>query len=238
MTTVISWFFMFYFVILFLERAQSLIKIGTDRFFVDGFNSYVNVMVVLSLIATIVLLIFKNNGFWNSLFSNNVRVDYLWLSITAGVMLVSGMVHTENTVAPVQFASYGALIVAMILRTIQVTRGNGNTFSWWYSLAFVVVLSMAIPVVYSTEIKQATLFYVIEAVVSLALVVSFTLLLINVMMGNGANLLWWIPTIIVLVGDALVVGLKWRESVNSFVMIFAILTIAMFAIGKIIFARK
>lgn len=238
MTTVISWCFMLYFVILLLERVQSIIKISADGILTSVFNSYASIVVAMSLVATAILLAIKCKGFWESLFNNAAKPDYLWLSVTAGVMLISGMVHTAHTVAPVQFAAYGALIAGMILRTVQTTKGTGNTLSWWFSLAFVVALSMAIPVVYSTGIKQATLFYVIEAVVTLALIVSFTMLLINIMTGNGANLLWWIPAIIVLLGDTLVIALRWRERINFFVMFFAIITIALFAIGKLLFANR
>ena len=238
MTATISWCFLFYFVILGLERLQSIIKNSTENFSPTRFNTYANLVVAVSLIVTAVLLAVACKGFWGSLFSNSVTPNYLWLSITAGVMLVAGMVHTENTVVTVQFASYGALILGMILRTVQVTKDKGNTFSWWFSLAFVIVLAMSIPVVYSTTIRNAALFYVIEAVVMLALVTSFTLLLINVMTGNGANLLWLIPTLIVLCGNTLVLALRWRESVNSFVLIFSILTVVLYAIGKLLLSNK
>lgn len=234
MSIAISWLFLAYFVILFAERLQSLLKIGFAGFFNSGFDGYVNVMTIVSLLATVVLLAFFNKGFWTSLFSRSTTPDYLMLSVTAGVILLSGMVHTEHTIAPIQFGAYGALILAMILRTIQIVGGTEHPFHWWYSLIFVVILSMAIPVVYPTSIESSTLFYFIEAIVSVALVVCFTVLLVKVMTGQGANLLWLIPVLIVAVGDTIVLAMRWKENVNSFVLIFGSLSVLVYLVGKLI----
>ena len=108
MNCVISWFFLLYFVILFAERAQSLIRAATDpaiKLYGSGFDGYVNTLTMVSLLATLVLLLFCNSSFWRSLFDSSVLPDYTMLTLTAGVLLFSGMVHTEHTVAPIQFAS-------------------------------------------------------------------------------------------------------------------------------------
>lgn len=239
MNTIISWFFLGYFIILFAERAQSLVRIcrgSCADLYRSRFDGYVDTLTILSLIATIAMLIFSCKGFWQSLVNTSVLPDYSMLTITAGVLLVSGMVHTEYTVAPIQFASYGMLIVAMVLRSVQLSGGSGNRFMLWYSLVFLTVFSMAIPVMYRSEISHATLFHIIEAIVSLALVACFTWMLRDLFLGQGSDLLRWIPMLIAVIGDTVILAMRWKENVNSFVLIFLILSAVLFAAGKIIFA--
>lgn len=102
---VMNWLIMLYFIILFAERVQSIVRSIRDKdvkLFGSGFNSYVYLAVFLSLAAFLVLLAVGNASFLKSLFTMNMNVyrsiDYRMLSITAGVILVSGMVHTEYTI--------------------------------------------------------------------------------------------------------------------------------------------
>ena len=145
----ISWLFLGYFLVLFAERVQSLARICRTSFaalYRTGFDGFVDTLTVLSLVATVLLLAFGCKGYWQSLVNPAVIPDYSMLTVTAGVMLVSGMLHTEYTVAPVQFVSYGMLIIAMVLRTVQTAAGADHPGMFWYSLAFLTVFSMAIPV--------------------------------------------------------------------------------------------
>lgn len=236
---VISWFFLGYFFILFAERAQSLVRISRSSFsdlYRTGFDGFVNALTALSLVAAVLLLIFGNKGFWQSLVNSDVVPDYTMLTVTAGVILVSGMMHTEYTIAPVQFASYGMLIAAMILRTAQTSSGAEHPFMFWYSLAFLTVFSMAIPVMYRSEISRAALFHVTEALAALALVACFTWMLRDLFTGQGSDLLRWIPMIIAAVADAVILAMRWREKVNTFVLIFIILSAVVFAVGRVVFA--
>ena len=224
----ISLLFLGYFIVLFAERSQSLVRVcsgSVSGLYRNRFDGYVNTLTVFSLIATVVLLIFANGNFWRSLFNASITPDYSILAITAGVLLLSGMVHTEYTVAPVQFVSYGLLAVAMILRTVQVSAGAENRFRLWYSLVFLIVFSMAIPVMYRSGIRSAALFHTIEA-----------WMLRELMIGKGENLLCWIPMLIAAVGDAVILAMRWREKVNSFVLIFILLAALLFVLGKILFA--
>lgn len=235
----ISWLFLGYFLILFAERAQSLVRIGRNSFgelYKSGFDGYVDTLSMLSLLSAAVLLLFFCRGFWPSLTHPEVQPDYSMLTITAGVLLVSGMVHTENTVAPIQFAAYGMLIVAMVLRALQLSSGTGSRFTLWYSLIFLTVFSMAIPVMYRSEISNATLFHIIEAAVSLLLVICFTWMLRDLFLGQGSDLLRWVPMILAAAGDAVILAMRWQESVNTFVLIFLIASLVLFAAGKILFA--
>lgn len=239
MNIFISWFFVLYFVILFVERLQSIIKSCVDpsvSLYGNAFNGYTYTLTFLSLGATLILLLFFNNSFWHSLFNNSVLPNYSMLTITSGVLLLSGMVHTEHTLAPVQFVSYGMLIIAMILRTIQTSSGVEVPFTFWYSLIFLISFSMAIPVMYHSNIEHATLFHIIEAIASIALVFFFTYMLHKVFIGEGSNLLYFVPIIVATIFDAVIIAMNWKEKVNGFVLIFIIASVVLFAIGKIIFA--
>ena len=230
----IAWLFLLYFVILFAERAQSLLRSVTQYgLFPSAFGGFVNMTALLSLCATVVMLLVRCRSFWKSLFSSD-DADYCPLTVTSGILLVSGMLHTEFTIPGLQFAAYGMLIVAMILRTVELSGSAKSRFSLWYSLGWLTAFSMAIPVVYHSEIANAALFHVIESVVMLLLVLSFTLMLRRLFLGKGENLLLWVPFLIMVVGDAVVLWMRWNEEINSFVLIFACLSAALFLVGKVI----
>ena len=234
MTTAISWLFLLYFAVLAAERIHSIVLCGIDGFFSTPFDTYVNLLTILSLTGTVILLVGFNGGFWRSL-AGAGQPHYTRLVITAGVLLLSGMVHTEHTVAPIQFVAYGMLILAMLLQTVTVVQTAGHPFMHWYSLVYLVAFSMAIPVMYRAGIPQARLFHVLEAVISVALVAAFVIMMQRVFAGQGQNLLYWIPFAVAAVGDAVLLWMRWQESVNSFVLIFVSLTAVLFAVGKILF---
>ena len=86
---VMNWLIMLYFIILFAERVQSIVRSIRDKdvkLFGSGFNSYVYLAVFLSLAAFLVLLAVGNASFLKSLFTMNMNVyrsiDYRMLSIT------------------------------------------------------------------------------------------------------------------------------------------------------------
>ena len=233
----ISFLFLIYFVVLFIERAQSLYRsfsLTRKEMFSSSFDIYVNVVTMISLLSFLVLICFFNKDFWASLVSKEAKVNYSMLTLTAGVILISGMVHTEYTIPGIQFASYGALIIAMVLKTIEKTGEGGDNLLMWYSLIYSVMFSMAIPVVYKSSIDKAALFHTVEAVVSLALVVAFTYMLNRVFLTKADNLTSVVPFLIMLLGDILVLALRWKESVNSFVLVFVSISTLMFIIGRLL----
>lgn len=237
-TVVISWLILLYLVILFAERAQSLIRCctgGIQPLYETAFDGYVNTLTALSLIATLVLLAGFNANFWRSLFRQGVTPDYTMLSITSGVLLLSGMVHTEHTIAPIQFVAYGMLIIAMVLRTVTAASGTEHPFKFWLSLVYLIAFAMAVPVMYRSEIPNATAFHIIEAVAAVLLVAAFTFMTQRVFVGKGENLFYWVFFVVVAVADAIILWMRWQESVNFFVLIFVVLTAVLFAVGKISF---
>ncbi len=236
MQTAISWTFLAYFLILFTERTQSLIRIikSGKGLFSDGFSVYVNLLTIVSLAATLILLIGFNSGFWRSLFNTTAQVNMTSLSVTAGVILLSGMVHTEYTIPPLQFASYGVLIIGLILQTVISVKNGGSALSLWYSLAYLVTYSMAIPVMYHSSIPYAALFHVLEAITAFVLVAMFTFMLTRVMTGQGGKLLLWVPFLVMIILDTVLIVMRWKESINMFVLIFAGLSTVLFIIGMIL----
>ena len=235
LTKPISWLFLLYFVILSGERIQSLVRaVSRDGMFNTAFDGFVNLTAIISLCSAAIMLLLFNRGFWRSLFAG-AAPDYSNLTVTSGVILVSGMVHTEFTIAPIQFAAYGMLILAMILRAAELSRKSKSRFALWYSLIYLAAFSMAIPVVYRSGIEQAKLFHFIEADVMLLLVLSFTVTLRRLFIGRGEDLLLWLPFAVMAAGDAVVLWMRWSEEVNSFVLIFAAVSAVLFIAGKLIF---
>ena len=185
---VMNWLIMLYFIILFAERVQSIVRSIRDKdvkLFGSGFDSYVYLAVFLSLAAFLVLLAVGNAAFLQSLFTMDMNV----------------------------------------YRSID--------YRLWMSLIYLILFSMAIPVMYHSEIEKAILFHVIEAVVSLALVAAFAVLMYKVLIGNAVNLFYVIPIAIAVIGDTIIVAMRWKEKVNGFVLIFLIAASVMWIAGRI-----
>ncbi len=232
--------FFVYFAVLYGERLQSFIRSVRDadvRLYGSAFNGFVYTVSAVSMIAAAVLLAGCNRDFFAGLFGRSAevysRINYAQLSIAAGVLLFSGMVHTEHTIPVVQFVSYGALIVAMALRIVD-AHGGDNTFMRWFSFAYLTAFSMAIPVMYHSQIKAASAFHIIEAIVMAALVISFTFMMRQLFMGKGADLFYIAPIAIAVIGDAAVIIMRWKEKVNTFVLIFIAAAVLLYCAGKIL----
>ena len=163
--------------------------------------------------------------------------DYGRLALTATVLLFSGMVHTEHTIPPLQFVAYGFLIIMMVAATFNSAKGSEEKAMLWYSLLYAILFSMAIPVVYRSQMENGCLFHVVEALVSFVLVVFFGMMLKSILTGKGENLLGILPFFIMALGDIMVLALRWKEKVNSFVLVFASLTVIVFVLGRIIFRK-
>ena len=237
MIRAISWLFLLYFILLMIERTQSIIRVMTskNKFFQNGFSGYVNTLTLVSIIGTVILLAGFNKGFWISLFLSTTDVSSNLLCITAGVLLLSGMVHMDYTIPGLQFGAYGALIVGLILRTIVSAQLDYSVFRLWYSLFYLIVYSMAIPVMYQSSIKKAVFFHILEAITAFVLVIIFTFMMMAVMNGQAENLLLWFPFLLMIIPDAVLIAMRWKESKNIFVLIFAALSALLFILGKILF---
>lgn len=239
-TTLGTWKFIFlglYFVILTAERVISIIKCCMADFRTIGGLDYY--MLMLSIFAVFGSYIYgvicctdivKRHSDYNNIFSE--------LAIAAGLLLLGGMVHTEGSIPPVQFISYGMILISMALHTVQNVKKSGNALRKWLSFAYIVAYSMAIPVVYHTNILLAYLFVPIECVVSAGMVAMFTIMLTRFYSGNGEDSLSLLPLLVVIFGNYTVLLMRWEEEINMFVLIFSCAAIVLWFVGNIVNIKK
>lgn len=236
-------FFALYFIILAAERIQSLVRSFADKSyspFSDGFGTYIYMLAIASLVASFAILLFAGIYVLTSKKTYSRTFVTFLVTVASGVILLSGMVHTEYTVAPVQFISYGALIVAMILKTVLWQKENSGAAFRWITLSYIVAFSMAIPVCYrATSIEHMNLFYIAECATSFLLVCGFTYLLYLVMTDAPTEkMLTPIIPAASLVGNTLAIALRWEEKINTFVLIFLAISTILWLVTAVISAKR
>lgn len=217
-----------YFGILVAERTQSIVRAGSKKvLFTDGIHNYMAGLCFFSFFGTLVLCIAKaiclsrfSQGNLTQLQnpSRYATVQLVLLCMAVGCILLSGMVHTEYSIPGIQFAAYGMLILAMVFHVI-IQQDILTTGKRALTLLYIVAFSMAIPVVYPSEMKQRLMFHIAEAIVSFVLVLMFSILLYALFSGNYELILHPAFIIIALVGDILVLALRWNEQINWFVLV-------------------
>ena len=224
--------FFLYFLILLGERILSVILSLTNgvNLYADGYNGYTYTLVFLSVIGWLICLITFCRPNIKALFRFDEKIDFTYLCIASGILLLSGMVHTEHTVPVIQFVSYGLLIIGILLKVVTNQKTSQNKVILWLSFAFLVAMSMAIPVMYRSLIELRVLFHVLEGIASFVLVGAFTYLLLQVFQGKEDLFLPWVALLLVLLDVPLIV-MRWNEEINWFVLIFLSLSIVLFAVG-------
>lgn len=235
MTYFINLCFFLYFVILITERSMSVILSFTKgiNIFSDAFHGFTYMLVFLSIGAFLIYLIIKCRDAMKALFVEGVEINFMHLCIASGILLLSGMVHTEYTTPVIQFVSYGILIVGILLKVILSHKESKNKPVLWLSFVYLVCFSMAIPVMYQSMIELHTLFHIIEGVAVFALVGAFTYLFILIFKGENNLFKLW-PIIVAVALDAALIILRWNEEINWFVLIFIFLSLVMFIVGFIV----
>lgn len=233
------WCIFLYFVVLMTERIISLVLTVKDKgFFVFDsiFNIYAYGMVLLSLCAFLILLFTMNIPFLVALVSNDEevrqRVSAKKYSILIGVLLVSGMIHTEHTITWLQFVAYGFLIIGMIVANIDNLKYKKSDATQWISLIYLIAYSMAIPVVYESHIPNALAFHIVEAAASLIMIGLFTFMAYKVFAGKAGNLLYVEPLHIAMFLNIAVIWMRWNEEINYFLMIAMGIAIVLWLVGK------
>ncbi len=228
-------FLALYFLILTVERVISLAAVFTGNSAEYGIlDWYMTGLTILAIIGAYTFIILRcrpgaaKNG--NEIFGK--------LSVAAGILLLGGMVHTEGTIPPIQFGAYGMILVSMAIHTAQCVKQHGSALIRWLSFGFIVAFSMAIPVVYTTEIELSWLFVPLEVVVSAGMVVLFTIMLRGFYNGDGIYRFPVLPVAIASVGDAAVLALRWNEEINVFVLIFISVALVLFIAGKAVLSAK
>ncbi|MCR4561991.1 MAG: hypothetical protein K5694_02135 [Bacilli bacterium] len=231
----INLFFFVYFLLLLVERVLSVIFSYSDKkvsLYGSAFHGYVYTVVFLSIGAFFVYLFLRCRKNIKALVKVNTELDYRDICIASGILLLSGMVHTEYTISGLQFASYGVLILGIILRVIEMQKVYKRRALSYMSLIYLVAFSMAIPVMYPSQIDLHVFFHVLEAIASIGLVATFTYLMVLLFSGKDDLFLYW-PIALVLALDIPLIILRWNEEINFFVLIFLILSFVLFLVGFI-----
>lgn len=226
--------FFLYFSILLVERLLSVILSIANGvpLYGTGFHGYVYTLVFVSIIGWLVYLIAFCRPNMKALAKPNEALTFDKLILASGILLLSGMVHTEYTMSALQFVSYGILIVGILLKVIMNHRQSRNKPLLWLSFVYLVSFSMAIPVMYETHLEIHTLFHIFEAGASIALVAVFTYLTVLLFDGKDDLFPVW-PILCLVVLDTPLIIMRWNEEINSFVLIFEILSAVLFLAGLI-----
>lgn len=228
-------FLVLYFAILTAERIISLVVCFTGDFSAyDALDYYMITLTAASIICAFALAAVQCVKYHKK----NKEKLFGGLAVAAGILLLGGMVHTEGTIPGLQFASYGMILISMAAHTLQSIKEQHDAGMKWLSFAYTVAYSMSIPVVYHTDISLAYLFIPIEIIVSAGMVILFTIMLKRFYDRSGENRFSPLPFLAALVGDVLVLALRWQEEINLFVLIFICVTILLWAAGKIVCSRK
>lgn len=226
--------FSLYFLILFVERLCALILSPTQggEYALcsgDAFNYVAYVVTALSLAAGTALFIrlFIRIG-------RSIRVgkgydfdtDAKDWTIASVALLFGGMMHTGFTMAGVQFAAYGFLIGAMIVKCVENCLSGEDKFLSIVSLVYATLFSMSIPVCYLTTAATPLreLFFAAEFLAVFTLVPCFGLLLFRLMTKGVTDFSPYLPAAMCVL-SGLTIGLNWTAEINWFVLIFAGLTL-------------
>ncbi len=228
-TYLVNLCFWLYFIILMAERVYTSVITQLNDGNPKGEFGVISFLVLgISLAVWFVYIIMFCRDSVIYLFNVKNGVNLQNLAIASGIILLSGMIHTPNTMTWLQFISYGILIFGML---IYVLASQPN-LKKWFSFFYLVAFSMAIPVIYQSEMKSHVFFHITEAVATLALVGLFTYLLYH-LFGGKDDLMDAIPFFVALLMDAAVIVWRWDESINYFVLVAISVTALLFLVGKL-----
>lgn len=229
-------FLALYFVILTVERIISLVTcFAGDMSLLNWLDYYMMALTILAIFGAYIFIVVRFSKKSDSTKSENTFGE---LAIAAGILLLGGMVHTDGSIPPIQFASYGMILVSMAIHTAQNVKREKNADKKWLSFAYIVAYSMAIPVVYHTSIELSYIFMPLEIIVSLGMVLLFTDMLRRFYLGNGESTFSLLPFMIALFGDFAVLVLRWQEYVNTFVLIFICVTTVLWFAGNVLCIKR
>ena len=226
--------FFLYFIILFTERTISLVLTFKNEVdvFGEAFNVYIYSLIFLSLGGFLIYLLLRCYKGIIGLFVYQEDYPFIDLCIASGILLLSGMVHSEYTIPAIQFVSYGILIIGILLKVILNHSESNHKPLLWLSFSYLVAYSMAIPVMYYSLIQLHILFHILEAATSFLMVGVFTFLLVHIFNEKDDLFMTWTIAFGVILDTTLIV-LRWNEEINWFVLIFISLSFVLFLVGYI-----
>lgn len=240
LNTAIALGFILYFLILFVERTLALfLSVDQGGVYALSGGSFIGVatycVTAVSIVLSIVALIPSFPDLWKAVFSKE-RYDYKAnakrIILPCILLLFGGMMHTGWTLAPLQFVAYGFLILAMILHCVDTClKDKQARFPAIVSVIYLTLFSMAIPVCYSIADNGAVgvIYYISEFLCVFLLVPFFGFALRNYF-ETGADHFSFLMLAIMVVLDGFIIGLKWNEEINFFLLIFASLSTLYYAI--------
>ena len=172
--------FVSYYLILFAERASSIIrsltdpKIGFSKMFLGGiFNKYVYGLTIFCMFVSLIIAL----RILGSVLANGVGATSKLLIINSGILLVSGMLDTPYSITVIQFIAYIFLFIACLTKFIEIMQKKEAVASTIASFIYFIAFAMAIPVVHKSDSVLAgkKLYYIAEALASGGLVVTLTI---------------------------------------------------------------
>ena len=239
--------FILYFILLFIERLLAVIfsvKSGGEYALTSGnfFNYIAYAVTAISLIAGTVLAVRISVKMARSVLSGNLysfEMGSRDLVVAVSAILFGGMMHTGFTLAGMQFAAYGCLIAAFVVRAVELCFSGRDKYLTIVSVVYLTLFSMTIPVAYISfmEMPLLALFFTAEFLAVIALVPVFGYMMYLFISEGVTNFSPAFPAVMLALSGA-TVALKWTEEVNTFVLIFMVLTIVCYlAFGIIAFRR-
>ena len=234
LNALIGWGFVLYFLILLTERVLALVfsihqggVYALDSFAFIGIATYS--ITALAVLGGLIAAAICFGPLFPALFGKgefDFREGGGRAIVPSMVLLLAGMMHTGYTLAPIQFVAYGFLILSMILVTVlHCLENKEKRFEAIVSVIYLVLFSMAIPVCYSISDTGPVgiSYYVAEFLCVFALIPMFARSLFS-LFGKGRDPFHY-PMVVTMVAlDAFIIGLKWKEEINWFLLIFAALS--------------
>ncbi|MBQ0008870.1 MAG: hypothetical protein KBS97_01140 [Firmicutes bacterium] len=193
-------------------------------------------IVCLSITAGAVLLAVPMYKMAVQLFKKkNYEFNYKELLLGMMILLFSGMMHTGWTLAPLQFVAYGFLIGSMVCVTVDSCLRNKNNYNSIFSVVFLTLFSMAIPVAYMS-VNEATQvpFYTFTLLAVFAEIPLFGFMLFE-FFNKGEISFNYAPVIamVALSGSVVLLNFTSVSDFNWFVAIFVVLTTICFLVFEI-----
>ena len=240
--------FLLYFLILFCERVLALIfSVGKGGEYAllsgNAFNYVAYTVTAASLVAGTILAAKPFEKMLRALFAGETfafEKEAQPLSVAVFVLLFGGMMHTGFTLVGLQFAAYGFLIAAFVVRAVERCLDGGDKYQTIVSVVYLTLFSMTIPVCYLSFLSDPlrTLFFVAELFAVAALVPSFGCML-SIYLKRGETSFSPVFPSLMLVLSGATVALQWKEKINYFVLIFMGLTVLTYlAFGLLAWRRR
>lgn len=237
--------FFFYYLFLICERLYSLLIsfVYKKAEFTTFHNGFCYVIVILSLVATFVLLcinyrlivspfVFKDERFDDN--DDNKKA-----LIIVGVLLFSGMMNTYGTISYLQFIAYGFLIMSLLLQFVCDLKKNKEDIALKILLfIYMVSFVMGVPVFHEVLNEYQHFYNTFEILALFLLIPSFVFMQISLFEGKYKRIGNAGIFILFLILIGLVLLFEASVSLNIFVLIFYCLTIVLFIPIAILFIIK